>query len=116
MFLVAAVDTDQMFYHLATVPDTNIVLDANIASKVETLIILAIGQEGILERREVEVEQGSCQSSQSSQSGLESEVAGRSSWSVPNTLLASLSFILLLVILALATFICNLRRRAAVSH
>ena len=113
MYLVAAVDADQMFYHLATVSATNIVLDANIASKAETFIILAIGQEGILERHEVEVEQGSCQSSLSSQSARDTEET--SSWTIPVAVLSSVIFLLVLL-LVLGTFVSNLHRRTKVSY
>ena len=113
MFLVAAVDADQMFYHLATVTANNMVLDANIASKAETFIILAIGLEGILERHQVEVEQGSCQSSESAHSLLETE--GKSSWILPNAVLATVTLLLVLAMLALGTIICNLQRRHEVS-
>ena len=116
MYLVAAVDADQMFYHLATVSSTNVVVDANIASKAETFIILAIGQEGILERHQVEVEQGSCQSSQSSQSVLDTETGRTSSWTLPAVVLATVTFLLILVLGVLGTFICNLQRRNAVSY
>ena len=115
MYLVAAVDADQMFYHLATVSATNIVLDANIASKAETFIILAIGQEGILERHQVEVEQGSCQSSQSSHSALDTEDERTSSWTLPAAVLASVTVLLVLVLVVLGTFLCNIQRRNAVS-
>ena len=116
MYLVAAVDADQMFYHLATVSSTNVVVDANIAAKAETFIILAIGQEGILERHQVEVEQGSCQSSQSSHSALDTEDERTSSWTLPAAVLATVTFLLVLVLVVLGTFICNLQSRTAVSY
>ena len=106
MYLVAALDTNNMFHHLDTVSSTNIILDPDTVSNVRTVIILAIGQGGVEERQEVEVE--SCQQV------LLPESSGRvSTWTL-TLILSTVSFLLLISAVGLARILCYLPRRNAV--
>ena len=106
MYLVAAKDNENMFHHLDTVSSTNIILDPDTVSKAKTVIILAIGQGGVKERHEVEVE--SCQHVAGSE---RSEKV--SSWTLA-AILSTVFFLLLISLVALARSLCKLPRRNAV--
>ena len=108
LYLVAAVDSDQMFHHLATVAATNTVLDADIVARTDTVVILAISQDGVMERHELKVEQKSCQASPGTETSKLTP-----GWIFP-TVLCTVTLILLLSVLALSWILCNLQRRNAV--
>ena len=56
MFLVAAKDTQGMFYHVATVSSSSVEVAQDILKKAEKLIILSIAEDGVQERHQVQVE------------------------------------------------------------
>ena len=55
MYLVTAKDKQGMFYHVATVSATQIDIPRSILTKAEKIIVLAVGEEGVLEKHQIEV-------------------------------------------------------------